>query len=49
MDVHMRSINKIHYNMILNLVHLQPKVQINLVLFQGIAALSERVLYSEFV
>lgn len=49
MDVHMKSITKTQYNMIMNLIHLQPKIQINLVLFQGIAALSERVLYSDFV
>jgi hypothetical protein len=45
----MKSITRSQYNTILNLIHLQPKIQINLVLFQGIAALSERVLYSEFV
>ena len=49
MDVHMKSINKNQYNMILDLVRLPPKIQITLVLFYGIAALSERVLYPEFV
>jgi hypothetical protein len=50
----MRSINKTHYTILndfesITFEHLQPKIKIYLFLFQGIASLSERVLYSEFV
>jgi hypothetical protein len=45
----MRSINKNQYSLIQSLICLPKNIQINFILFSGIAALSERVLYSQFV
>lgn len=49
MDVHMKSISRNQVNQIINLVGLTPQSQINYPLFVGLAALSERVLYDQFV
>ncbi|CAF0727855.1 unnamed protein product [Brachionus calyciflorus] len=48
-EVHMKSINKSHVNQIINLVGLTQQQTINFQLFLGLAALSERVLYHQFV
>jgi len=48
-DVHMKSINKSQVAMIVELACLKPTDQINLQLFTGLAALSERILFDHFV
>jgi hypothetical protein len=45
----MKSIKKTQYQFILQLVVLPPDALINFQLFTGIAALSERALYPQFV
>lgn len=45
----MKSINKAQVNQIINLAGLTPNMHISFQLFVGLAALSERVLYDQFM
>ena len=48
-DVHMKSISRAQVNAIIALVCLKSEQKINLQLFLGLCALSERVLFDQFV
>ncbi len=48
-DVHMKSINKTQVNQVIQLASIKTDQKINLNLFLGLAALSERVLFDQFV
>jgi len=48
-DVHTKSIEQNHINLVVSLACIDESSKINLRLFQGLAALSERVLFDFFV
>ncbi len=48
-EVHMKSISKSQVNIVSKLACLKPDQKISAQLFFGLAALSERVLYDQFV
>ena len=48
-EVHMKSISRAQVNIVTKLACLKPDQKINAQLFFGLAALSERVLYDDFV
>lgn len=48
-DVHMKSVTKTQVNAVASLACLKPDQKISLQLFLGLAALSERVLFDQFV
>jgi len=48
LDVHMKSITKAQYNQIIGLACVPLNTQITFIMFSGLAALSERILYDKF-
>ena len=49
LDVHMKSVNKAQVNQVVQLASIKSDQKISLNLFLGLAALSERVLFDQFV